>query len=152
MPGEIQAGETYTIGFTVLQHGQTPVHELGEGYPVEPVLFATNPVTDEHVQVDALPTKKPGHFETEITFPSEGEWKWSVTPRPFGEQDLGTLTVHQAAPASLLGTGQSMSLSGGMSTATSLMLFVGSRPGSAGCGCPDMGQEAPHAGNRPRTG
>ena len=41
-PGEIHAGEPWTVGFTVLQHGQTPVHNLGPGNPVEPLLIATN--------------------------------------------------------------------------------------------------------------
>ena len=85
MPGEIRAGEPWTAGFTVLQHGQTPVHKLDDGYGgvmIEPMLIATNPATGERVQATATPTKEIGHFTLEVTFPSEGAWEWTIEPAP----------------------------------------------------------------------
>jgi hypothetical protein len=84
LPGEIHAGESQSIGFMVLQHGKTPVHNLGaDEWPVEPFLEATHAATGETVRVEAVPTEEVGHFVAEITFPSEGEWAWSITPMPF---------------------------------------------------------------------
>ncbi len=84
LPGEIHAGETHEVGFMVLQHGKTPVHNLGDdAWPVEPFLEASNATTGETLHVSAVPTKVTGHFVASVTFPSEGEWAWSITPMPF---------------------------------------------------------------------
>jgi hypothetical protein len=100
MPGEVRAGEPWTVGFTVLQHGQTPVHILDDGTPIEARLIATNPATGERVNVIAEPTGESGHFTVEITFPSEGEWTWTISPAPLvGETQFEPLTV---LPASLV--------------------------------------------------
>ena len=104
MPGEIRAGEPWTVGFTVLQHGQTPVHRLNDGYgdgtPIEPTLIATNPDTGERVEATAEPTKEVGHFTLEVTFPSEGAWEWTIEPAPLaGETQFEPLTVLPAAVA-----------------------------------------------------
>lgn len=81
-PGEIHAGEPWTVGFTVLQHGVTPVHDLGKDLPIVPKLAATNAATGERLEAIARRTKEPGHFTVEITFPGEGEWEWTIEPRP----------------------------------------------------------------------
>ncbi len=84
LPGEIHAGETQEVGFMVMQHGKTPVHNLGgDEWPVEPFLEASNATTGETLRVAAVPTKVTGHFVASVTFPSEGEWSWSITPMPF---------------------------------------------------------------------
>lgn len=97
-PGDIHAGEPWTIGFTVLQHGQTPVHTVFEGQPVEPTLIARNPDTGERVSAVGTPTEETGHFTLEVTFPSEGEWTWTIEPAPLlGETQFEPLTVLPAA-------------------------------------------------------
>lgn len=99
MPGEIRAGEPWTAGFTVLQHGQTPVHDLGaDGGPIVPTLMATNPATGERVEAVATPTEEVGHFVVEVTFPSEGAWEWTIYPAPLmGETVFEPLNVLPAA-------------------------------------------------------
>ena len=93
-PGEIHAGQPWTIGFTVLQHGQTPVHTVFGGQPVEPTLIATNKATGERVSAVGTPAKETGHFLLEVTFPSEGEWSWTIEPVPLlGETQFEPLTV-----------------------------------------------------------
>jgi hypothetical protein len=100
-PGEIRAGEPWTVGFTVLQHGQTPVHRLDPNSPVQPLLVAENPATGRRVEVEATPTKEVGHFVVEVTFPDEGEWTWTIFPNPLaGETLFEPLTVLPAAAAS----------------------------------------------------
>ena len=103
VPDEPRAGEPWSIGFTVLQHGQTPVHKLDDGYNgvmVEPTFVATNPATGERVEVVAVPAKEVGHFSLEVTFPSEGEWQWTIFPAPLaGETQFEPLTVLPAVAA-----------------------------------------------------
>jgi len=98
-PGEIHAGEPWTVGFTVLQHGQTPVHNLGPGSPIEPLLIATN-ADGRRVEAQATPTEEVGHFVAEVTFPTEGDWEWTIHPNPLaGESLFEPLTVMAARPA-----------------------------------------------------
>lgn len=98
-PGEIHAGQTWSAGFTVLQHGVMPVHELGKDLPITPALTATNAATGERLEAIAVRTEKAGHFTVEITFPSEGEWEWAIDPRPLaGDTSFEPLTVLPPVP------------------------------------------------------
>lgn len=98
-PGEIRAGEPWTVGFTVLQHGQTPVHGFEDGTPVEPLLVARNLDAGRRVEVMGTPTEEVGHFTAEVTFPVEGEWTWTILPNPLaGDTAFEPLTVLPAAP------------------------------------------------------
>lgn len=99
-PGEIRAGETWVVGLTVLQHGVTPVHSLGEGVPVEPTFTAANAATGERVEAVARPDTEIGRFTLEVVFPDEGEWTWTIYPAPLaGDETRHTLTVLPPAPA-----------------------------------------------------
>jgi len=71
LPSNIVAGEPLRIGFTVLQHGRTPMTNL------EPTITAKLSF-DEKLVVYAEPEGKPGHYVTTLTFPKEGEWEWSI--------------------------------------------------------------------------
>ena len=93
-PGEIRAGEAWTVGFTVLQHGATPVHRLDANTPIEPLLVARNLDAGRRVEVMATPGEEVGHFTAEVTFPVEGEWTWTILPNPLaGETAFEPLMV-----------------------------------------------------------
>jgi hypothetical protein len=99
LPGEIHAGREVKIGFTVLQHGQRPVHELGPGVLIQPVAVAHNTITGERIQAMAKPIGKAGHFEVAIVFPSDGEWEWSINPEPLaGDTAFEPLQVRPPLP------------------------------------------------------
>lgn len=99
-PGEIHAGQPLTISFMVLQHGRTPVHDLGPDSPIEPLLVAENPATGQRVEIEAQPTEQLGQFVAEVTFPSEGAWTWTIFPNPLaGETLFEPLTVLPALAA-----------------------------------------------------
>jgi hypothetical protein len=99
-PGEIRAGEPSTMGFTVLQHGNKPVHRLDPTSPIEPLLVAENPADGRRVEVMATPTEEVGHFVVEVTFPTEGAWEWTIYPNPLaGESLFEPLTVLPAVSA-----------------------------------------------------
>lgn len=79
VPTGIVAGEPITIGFTVLQHGKTPMNDLA------PTITANLDKEQEFV-VDAKPDGKPGHYTATVTFPKDGDWMWSINA--FGMEQL----------------------------------------------------------------
>lgn len=89
LPTDVVAGEPLTIGFTVLQHGRTPMDGL------EPTITA-NLYKEAQFVVNAEADGKPGHYTANITFPKEGEWRWSIQAFSM-DQLMPTLLV--AAPA-----------------------------------------------------
>jgi hypothetical protein len=97
MPGDIRPGEPWQVGFTVLQHGETPTHHF-DGTPLEPKLTATNADTGERVTAVGTPTDDPGHFTLEVTFPSEGAWEWTIEPWPLIGQTVFEPLQVVAAP------------------------------------------------------
>ena len=85
LPTGVVAGEPFTIGFTVLQHGRTPMIDL------EPTVTA-GLSSDEKLVVYAEPEGKPGHYMATLTFPTEGEWEWSIQAFSM-DQPMPLLTV-----------------------------------------------------------
>ena len=71
LPKNVVAGEPFKVGFTVLQHGQTPMTGLS------PTVSASLYQEAKFV-VDAKPEGKPGHYAATLTFPKEGDWDWSI--------------------------------------------------------------------------
>ena len=71
LPVGVVAGEAYTIGFTVLQHGRTPMTDL---YPIVTAGIAKGEV----LSFSAEPDGKPGHYTAALTFPTAGDWDWSI--------------------------------------------------------------------------
>ena len=72
-PPQPNAGETFTFGFTVLQHGQTPA-----GWVQTPKFVGVNTVTGERVEANASGQGADGHFVATVTLPSAGYWTWQV--------------------------------------------------------------------------
>jgi hypothetical protein len=129
-PGEVRAGEPWTVGFTVLQHGRTPVHGFEDGTPVEPLLVARNLDAGRRVEVMGTPTEEVGHFIAEVTFPVEGEWTWTILPNPLaGETAFEPLTVLPAAAPQTTGVAES---STALAAAPGLPVADGLRWGAVG--------------------
>jgi len=88
LPTGVVAGEPLTVGFTVLQHGKTPMDGL------DPTITATSPQSESFV-VHAKPEGETGHYAATLTFPTEGNWNWSIQAFSM-EQAMPVLSV--AAP------------------------------------------------------
>lgn len=71
LPTGVVAGEPITIGFTVLQHGITPMTDLEP--TVTARLSGAKPLT-----FFAAPDGKPGYYTATLTFPEGGNWEWSI--------------------------------------------------------------------------
>lgn len=89
LPAGVVAGEPFNIGFTVLQHGRTPMPDL------DPVIIARS--GDEKVTVFVKEAGKPGHYSVDMTLPSAGEWDWTIQAFTM-EQKMPALSV-AASPA-----------------------------------------------------
>ncbi len=85
LPTDVVAGEEFTIGFTVLQHGKTPLTGL------TPIITA-NLYKDEQFTIAAKEEGKPGHYTATLTFPKEGEWNWTIEAFSM-QQKMPTLIV-----------------------------------------------------------
>ena len=85
LPTNAVTGESLTIGFTVRQHGITPMNGL---YPTVTVSLAGG----EQFVVDAEADSAPGHYKATLTFPEEGNWDWSIQAFSM-DQPMPALTV-----------------------------------------------------------
>jgi hypothetical protein len=90
LPDSFEAGSTYDLEYTILQHGQTPV-DVGDSEVR--IIAADGTVT----AFDAVPTGEVGKYAVSITFPESGAWRWEVTQGGFATHEMGTIDV--AAPA-----------------------------------------------------
>lgn len=89
----IVAGESFRIGFTVLQHGTRPLDGLS------PRITATHAASGESATFTATAEGAAGHYSATITLPHAGEWRWQIDA--YGPPAvLAPLTVIEAAPAS----------------------------------------------------
>jgi hypothetical protein len=92
VPAEFEAGSTYDLEYTILQHGQTPV-DVGSSQ----VRFVDS--SGSVVEVDAVATGDPGRYAVSVTIPEAGSWQWSVTMGDFGDHEMGTVVVTEAVAA-----------------------------------------------------
>jgi hypothetical protein len=92
------AGESVDVGFTILQHGQTPA-VLESGVGLELVLL------DGTAFFPAVAEGVPGHYVATVTFPVDaGSYQWRAHMDWFGTYELGSINV-VAATSSAAGSG-----------------------------------------------
>ncbi len=89
-PTNVVAGESFQIGFTILQHGVTPV--IG----ITPTISGSLTGAKESISVMAVEEGEPGHYVASLNFPKAGEWSWKIDS--FGEQVMPPLSVADAPP------------------------------------------------------
>lgn len=88
-PANVVAGEEFEIGFTVLQHGVTPVTGI------TPIISGTLTGGKETMSVMAKEEGEPGHYVARLNFQTAGEWSWRIDS--FGEQVMPPLTVAETS-------------------------------------------------------
>jgi hypothetical protein len=97
---EATAGETTEVGFTVLQHGQSPA-VLDADVGIELVL------ADGAIEYfPAVADGAPGHYVAAVTFPDgAGSYQWNARMGWFGSYQLGAIEVIAGAPLEQVTTG-----------------------------------------------
>lgn len=100
LPAELRAGQTYGVGYTILQHGQTPFDQARSA-------IVAHASTGETIRFRGERNGPAGHYAAEVRFPAAGTWAWEIDQSPFAVQSLGSVTVlaqaGTAAPAPTTG-------------------------------------------------
>lgn len=101
LPTQVVAGQPFTIGFVVRQHGVRPMEGLA------PKIILYSPDTRKTVTLTAKAEGATGHYTAEVAFPGGGTWDWSIDAYGFAPQPMPRLTVLGSAsvPAASLGAG-----------------------------------------------
>jgi len=105
LPPAMRATETYQIGYTIRQHGVTPVNveNVGPGWPSGTTeIQITSPDGGKTLRYKGVQQGGTGHYVANVVFPYDGRWTWAVTQGPFAPQPLGSIDVlpfDAAAPA-----------------------------------------------------
>ena len=86
LPTSFEAGETYELSYTILQHGQSPVDVFSTS------VFITDSAGNV-TEFEAIRTGSVGHYTVEVTFPEGGTFSWSVSQGDFAPHDLGSISV-----------------------------------------------------------
>jgi plastocyanin len=92
-PNGVVAGVPWSFGFMVMQHDVTPVNVD------EVTIDAQHRETGEALHATATQEGVTGHYIAEMTFPTAGSWKWSITPAPFAGTSFESLLVLDEASA-----------------------------------------------------
>src|SRR5689334_10435627 len=64
LPATVRAQETYAFGYTVRQHGVTPLSGI------DTRIVAQSSTTGETIAFDGAPRGEPGHYVAQVRFPS----------------------------------------------------------------------------------
>ncbi|MCC6299953.1 MAG: c-type cytochrome [Anaerolineales bacterium] len=84
LPMNVVVGEPLNIGFTVRQHGKTPLTGIDASVTIRAGL--------ETLVFVAKEEGEPGHYVAALKFPAAGEWEWSIAA--FGyDQSMPDLSV-----------------------------------------------------------
>src|ERR1700737_1294919 len=98
LPEHMQAGQAYTVGYWVLQHGShpsvIPLTETG--------LRLTRAGEEKYFR--GMPLREVSHFAVAIVVPHDGTWTVEAGQQPFGPYSVGELTVPGAIKLSAIPT------------------------------------------------
>lgn len=86
LPDGYVVGQPTKFGFTIRQHGFTPLASL------TPTIDARNEAGGGAVQAAAQPEGEPGHYVATFTLPRAGEWRVGVKSS-FGRSDINLLAM-----------------------------------------------------------
>lgn len=89
LPAQARAGESFQLGFTVRQHGQTLINNDWDGNPLKPVVSAKLAGMQQPLTFVARQAGSTGHFVAEVVLPEAGEWEWSIAVPPFAMPSNG---------------------------------------------------------------
>lgn len=90
MPGQFLSGQEYSLGYTIRQHGETPVN-------VDKTEILAVAASGRTLSFPGTSQGGVGHYVAAVFFPAGGTYTWQVTQGGFAPQDLGALAVVAAA-------------------------------------------------------
>ena len=101
LPRLLVAGESTSVGFTIRQHGATPI-----AIDNTSIVIVRLGGADRHVFPGR--TDGPvGHYVSDVSFPTSGPWNWQVEQGWFGTQELGSINVGHGGGSTSAALGES---------------------------------------------
>src|SRR5207302_6423899 len=95
--GEWQAGQNYTLGYTIRMDGVEP-------YKADTTEIVIRNGTGKVLSYPGTPDGTAGHYTAKVYFPASGTYTWQVTQGSvFAPMDLGSITVLAPVSASTNG-------------------------------------------------
>jgi len=88
LPDHMQAGQAYTVGYWVLQHGSHPSVN-----PLTETGLRFTSASGEEKYFRGMPLREVAHFAVAISVPHDGAWTVEAVQQPFGPYKVGELTV-----------------------------------------------------------
>jgi hypothetical protein len=87
VPDRFEAGRAYDIGYTIRQHGVTPVDLASTGIRI------TSADSGKQLTFDGRRDGAVGHYVARVSFPAAGGWSWEALQDWFAPHPLGQLEV-----------------------------------------------------------
>jgi cytochrome c2 len=109
IPAGVTAGQPFTIGFTMRQHGVRPV----DWGPI--TLTFTHLASGQKVTETAFAESSAGHYTVDVTLPIVGAWEWIMgegLPQPMPTLDVQAPAADSPAPVPALPWGLLIGLAG----------------------------------------
>lgn len=88
LPEPMQAGQAYTVGYWVLQHGSHP-----SMIPLTETGLRFTSSLGEEKYYPGMPLREVAHFAVAIRVPHDGTWTVEAVQRPYGPYKVGELSV-----------------------------------------------------------
>ncbi|TME69269.1 MAG: hypothetical protein E6I48_15985, partial [Chloroflexi bacterium] len=90
LPDQFVFGHEYALGYTIRQHGVTPIN-------VDKTEILAVATTGRTLSFPGKSDGAVGHYIASVYFPAGGTYSWQVTQEPFAPQDLASISVLGAA-------------------------------------------------------
>jgi hypothetical protein len=87
VPDRFEAGRDYDIGYTIRQHGVTPVDLASTGIRI------TSADSGKQLRFDGRKDGAVGHYVARVSFPAAGGWTWEALQDWFAPHQLGKVEV-----------------------------------------------------------
>jgi hypothetical protein len=88
LPEHMQAGQSYAVGYWVLQHGSHP-----STIPLTETGLKLTGTSGEEKYYRGMPLREVSHFAVAIRVPRDGTWTVEAVQQPFGPYKVGELTI-----------------------------------------------------------
>lgn len=88
LPDRIRSGQSYTVGFWILQHGSHV-----SGFPLKDPGLKLVDDGQQAVTFKGVPLAEGGHYATALVLPHDGRWIVVGSQAPFQDYQVGVLTV-----------------------------------------------------------
>jgi len=119
-PGEVTAGQPFTIEYALRQHGSQLVPY--DASWMDPTITTVHTETGTTVEFKVVPTEQAGYYQTEMVLPQPGSWRWSIDA--FGKFEMPPLTARAETAEATSTTVSDLQFTADIPLTISYLLFI----------------------------